>query len=87
MIDTRQEHAPGRGVAGVGEERRQQQRRDDRQIEEDGRAGSGGEAVIGVEDAGEQRLDRHQREIRKGDAGERHGKVEARRDRDRGRAR
>ena len=75
--DTRREHAPGGGVAGVGEERRQQQRGDDRQVEEDGRAGGGGKAVIGVEDAGEQRLDRHQREIRKGDAGERHGKLEA----------
>ena len=71
------EHAPGGGVAGVGEERRQQQRGDDRQVEKDGRAGGGGEAVIGVQNAGEQRLERHQRQIGKGDAGERHGKVEA----------
>ena len=50
----------------------------DRQVEEDGRAGGGGKAVIGVEDAGEQRLHRHQRQIGKGDAGQRHGEVEAR---------
>ncbi len=71
------EHAPGGGVARVGEKRREQERGDDRQIEQDGRAGRGGEAIIGVEDAGEQRLDRHQREIGKGDAGERHGEIEA----------
>ncbi len=79
MIDAGHEHAPGGGVAGVGEERRQQQRGDDRQIEQDGRAGGGGEPVIGIEDAGEQRLHRHQREIGKGDAGERHGEIVARR--------
>ena len=64
-------------MARVGKERRQQQRGDDRQVEENGRAGGGGEAVIGVEDAGEQGLDRHQRQIREGDAGERHGEIEA----------
>ena len=73
----RGEHAPGGGVARVREERREQQRGDDRQIEQDGRARGGGEPVIGIEDAGEQRLDRHEREIGEGDAGERHGEIEA----------
>ena len=64
-------------MARVRKERREQQRGYDREIEEDGGAGSGGEAVVGVEDAGEQRLDRHEREIGEGDAGERHGEIEA----------
>ncbi|ODS01638.1 hypothetical protein AUC69_05025 [Methyloceanibacter superfactus] len=71
------EHAPGRGVAGIGEPRREQQRGDDREIEQHRRAGRRGETVIGVEDAGEQRLERHQRQIGEGDAGERDGQIEA----------
>ncbi len=77
--DAGEQNAPSRGVAGIGEQGREKQRGDDRQVEKNGRAGGGGEAVIGVEDAGEQRLDRHEREIGEGDAGERDGKVEARR--------
>ena len=49
----------------------------DRQVEQNRRAGRGGEAIIGIEDAGEQRLDRHEREIGEGDAGQRHGEIEA----------
>jgi hypothetical protein len=77
--EARKQNAPSRGVAGVGEQGREKQRGDDRQVEKNGRAGGGGEAVVGVEDAGEQRLDRHEREIGEGDAGERDGEVEARR--------
>ena len=73
----RGEHAPGGGVARVREKRREQQRGDDRQIEQDGRARRGGKPIIGIEDAGEQRLDRYQREIGEGDAGERHGEIVA----------
>ena len=79
LSNTREQHAPGSGMAGVREEGRQKQGRHHRQIEEDGGAGSRGEAVIGVEDAGEQRLHRNQRQIGKGDAGERHGELEPRR--------
>ena len=75
--DARNEDAPSRGMAGIGEQRREQQRGHDRQVEQNGRAGGGGEAIVGVEDAGEQRLDRHEREIGEGDAGERDGEVEA----------
>ena len=72
-----EEDAPSRGVAGIREERRKQKRADDRQIEQDGRARRRGEAVIGVEDAGEQRLQRDQRQVGKGDARERHRQLEA----------
>ena len=48
-----------------------------REIEQDGSAGRGGEAAIGVEDAGKQRLDRDESEIGTGDAGQRDGEIEA----------
>ena len=75
--DAGQKHAPGGGVTGIGEQRREQKRRDDREIEQNGSAGRGGEPAIGVEDAGKQRLNRDKREIGTGDAGQRDGEIEA----------
>ena len=49
------EHAPGGGVARALEIRGEQQRRDQRDIEQHRSAGRGGKSLIGVEHAGEQR--------------------------------
>ena len=70
-------HAPGRGVARALEVGRKQKRGDQRDIEQHRRAGGGGETLIGVEHAGKQSLERHEREIGEGDAGERYRHVEA----------
>ena len=64
------QHAPGRGVAGGREEDGEGERRDHREIEQDRRGGSRGEALQRVEDAAVERHQADQQEIGKGDAGE-----------------
>ena len=58
-----------------------------RQVEQDRRRRRRGEALMGVEQAREQRHQRDEEEIREGDAGQRHREVEFLPDRPRSRAR
>ena len=48
-----------------------------RDVEQNGSAGGGRETIVGIEDACEQRLQRHKRQVRKCDARERDSEVEA----------
>ena len=66
----RDEHAPGRRVAGGREEKRERQRRHHREVEQDRRRRGGGEAAERVEDAAVERHQRDQQQIGKRDARE-----------------
>ncbi len=54
------QHAPGRGMAGGREEDGEQQRHDDRQVEQDRRRGRRGKTLQGIEDAAIERDQRDQ---------------------------
>ena len=64
------ENSPGGGVACGRKKGGQGERRHHREIEQDRRGRSGGEARQRVEDTAVKRDQRHQQEIRKGDSGE-----------------
>ena len=64
------EHAPGGGVARGREEHGERKRRHHRQIEQDRRRGRRREMMDRIQDAAIERDQRHQQQIRKGDAGQ-----------------
>ena len=74
--DAREGDSPGCRVTGGGEQKRQRQCGDQRHVEQNGRCRSSGEALMRIEDRGQDRHQRDEQKVRKGDAGQRHRQIE-----------